>query len=84
MADYDYRRTEDIPSGTVFADKFGRVHTKHSAGHLTEHNNGSLDDPTFDDSREYFDATEDELEDCDVWDAWPYYALPHVKPVILT
>jgi hypothetical protein len=84
MGDYDYRRFEDIPSGTAFADKFGRVHTKHSPGHATEHNNGSLDDPSFDDSREYLDGDEDELDDCDVFDAYPFYALPNVKPVSLT
>lgn len=77
MSDYDWRRTDDIPNGTAFADKFGRIHTLNSAGHITSHGR-YIDDyyhDEFDTSREYFDATEDELDDCDVWDAWPYYAV---------
>lgn len=80
MRDYDYRHFDAIPNGTAFADKYGRVHTKHSVGCSSEHNNGSIEDVTFDDSREYFEADEEELEDCGVFDAWPYCALPNVKP----
>ncbi|RAV17490.1 hypothetical protein DQP57_00235 [Mycobacterium colombiense] len=84
MADYDYRRFEDIPSGTAFADKFGRIGTKHSAGHATDHgyfNDDGIFQWEFDESREYLDADDDELDDCDTFDAYPYYALPNVKPL---
>lgn len=77
MNDYTWRRTDDIPNGTTFADKFGRMHTLNSPGCITslgEYVNDYYYDK-FDDSREYFEASEDELDDCDVWDAWPFYAV---------
>jgi hypothetical protein len=85
MADYDYRRFDDIPDGTVFADKYGRVYTKQSAGRATEHTTifGDGYAPVlFDTSREYFDYDEETAEDAPfVFDTWPYYALPDVQPM---
>ena len=85
MADYDYRRTDDIPVGTVFADKYGRVHTKQSAGVYSEHAAGHGADgwpiTKFDTSREYFEIDEDDDDDQSVFDAWPYYALPDETPL---
>lgn len=76
MSDYDWRRIDDIPSGTQFADKFGRLFTKESPGITNCHGEYSDDgywSDDFDTSRTYFEADDDELEDCDVGDAWPYY-----------
>ena len=86
MAYYDdYRRFGDIPDRTVFADKYGRVHTKQSAGVAAEHAAGHDDDgwpiPKIDTTREYFEIDEDEDDDPSVFDAWPYYALPNEQPV---
>ncbi len=76
MTGFDYRRFEEIPVGETFADKFGRVSTKTGSGSATEH--GYWDDAgifqwEFDESRDYFDADAEELDDCDMWAAWPYY-----------
>jgi hypothetical protein len=73
--DTQYRRFDDIPDGATFADKFGRLFTKTSGGSARSHGEYVNDWWTdkFDTSREYYDATEDELEDCDMWDAWPFY-----------
>lgn len=74
-----YRRFDDIPIGVTFADKFGRMFTKTSVGSARGDEvfdqNAEEFSWTFDTSRIYYDATEDELEDCDMWDAWPYYYL---------
>jgi len=85
MSDYDWRRFDEIPVEVAFADKYGRLYTKLGPGWSREH---SWSDCSgywhwdFDTSREYFDADEDELEDIDVWDAWPYYAVS-VQPRLL-
>jgi hypothetical protein len=76
VSDYDYRRFDDIPVGATFADKFGRMYTKTSGGSATcyEREDGGHFHPIFDTSRDdYYEADEDELEDCDMWDAWPFY-----------
>jgi hypothetical protein len=77
MNNYDYRRFDDIPNGTAFADKFGRIYTKTSVGSATEHSQpvGDIWVFDFDTSREYYEADEDELDDCNMWDAWPYFAV---------
>jgi hypothetical protein len=73
------RRFDDIPEGAVFADKFGRRYTKLGPGHARE-DSWADDDGNWhhnrDDSRDYWEADEDELEDVDMWDAWPFYLLP--------
>ena len=79
--DYDYRRFDEIPNGSTFADKFGRIYTKTSVGSATEHgeyNDDGLYNWVFDESREYLEGDDDELEECDMWEAYPFYALPHV------
>lgn len=85
MTDYDYRRFDDIPDRTVFADKFGRVYTKQSAGRATEHTSipGDGYAPVkIDTSREYFEYDEETADDDPmVFDTWPYYALPHEQPM---
>lgn len=86
MADYDYRRFDDIPDRTVFADKYGRVYTKQSAGraseHFTGHDANKWPITKFDTSHEYF-GYDDETADDDpmVFDTWPYYALPNEQPM---
>lgn len=84
MADYDYRKFADIPAGVVFADKYGRVHTKQSDGVTVEHAAGHDSDgfpiTKFDTSREYFEIDDDD-DDASVFDAWPYYALPDEQPI---
>lgn len=73
------RRFDDIPNGATFADKFGRMFTKTSVGSARSHEvfdkETELFHYTFDTSRDYYEADEDELEDCDMWDAWPFYIL---------
>ncbi|WP_432679362.1 hypothetical protein ACRAJ3_11485 [Rhodococcus pyridinivorans] len=65
----EIRQFDDIPDGAVFADKFGRVYTKSGPGRATDHEK-------FDDSREYYEMTQDEYEDDPfVFDTWPYYLL---------
>lgn len=74
----EVRRFDDIPLEAKFADKFGRVYTKTSRGSATEHGDWNDDGIfwwEFDESREYYEADDDELDDCDMWDAWPYYLL---------
>lgn len=71
----------DIPTGSKFADKFGRIYTKSSGASATAHEVvGSPDDdywwPQIDNSRQYFEFTEDDAEDDpDVFSTWPYYVL---------
>lgn len=82
MSDYDFRRFSDIPVGQVFADKYGRVHTKTSAGSASEHAASHDDDgwpiPKLDTSREYFEIDEYEDDDPSMFDAWPYYRVEGV------
>lgn len=86
MPEYDYRRFDDIPDRTVFADKYGRVYTKQSAGRASQHP-AEQDEydwplPVFDTSREYFEYDEETADDDPfVFDTWPYYALPDVEPM---
>jgi len=65
----EIRYFKDIPDGVTFADKFGRVYTKTGPGSATGHER-------FDDSREYYEMTQDEYEDDPfVFDTWPYFLL---------
>lgn len=78
MNTYTWRQTEHVPVGIKFADKFGRIHVRESAG--TIETLGYLNVRgdfiwEFDESREYLDTTVVEMDDCDVFDAYPYYAV---------
>lgn len=78
MAEYEYRWFDDIPVGETFADKFGRVHTKTGRGSATEHgdwNDDGIFQWKFDESRDYYEADDEELDDSDIFDAWPYYRI---------
>lgn len=73
------KRFDDIPIGKKFADKFGRLYTKKDVGHASCHGvhiNDRWHD-AFDLSREYEKATEDDLEDTDMWRAGPYFIVPN-------
>lgn len=78
MSEYEYRRFGDIPVGETFADKFGRMWTKTSVASARSHGQYVNDWWTdkFDTSRDYYEADEEELDDCDMFDAWPYYRVP--------
>lgn len=86
MSDKGIRHFEDVPVGSHFADKFGRVHTKTGTGvaraHPASESTPDYFIPLVDTSRDYWELDVETIEDDPmVFDTWPYFVLAELPEV---